>query len=910
MERLWNEERDRGSNVLRQATLAELGGAGAIVREHLDRALDVLDDDAQDAAARMFEHLVTPSGTKIAHRASDLAQFARLPPTAVAPVLGALGRERILRPLDDVEGDRYEIFHDVLADAILDWRRRRDLEQERAAGRRRQRRLLGVAAAAAAALVVVAAIAIFALTQRTRAEDQARDARAREFAARALLLQAVDPSRSLALALRAARLDPSQQTEDVLRSSLLASHARSVLTVGSPVASVDIRPDGRRIATASADGRVRIWTSAGRLTRMADAHGPATRVAYDPTGARLLVVHGGSASVLEAGRRTDISHGGTVDATWIQGGTAIITAGRDGVAIRRARDGALRRDFPASGPAVRAVLSRDGTRVAAVGSDGHDHVVASLYDAKSGRLLRALPRHGVGDVEFSPDSRLIAVASADDTTTLWRARDGLLLRTLVCGANVNDIAFSPDGALLAAALANGGVRVWARADGEAQFELVHFFLGHTNPALHVTWSPNGRYVVSTSADRTARVRQPVGVPQGETAVLAGHRDAVETAVFARDGRSIVTAAADGTARVWDAAFEQRLVRIGSHNGAAHTAVFANGGRRAVSAGDDGTARVWDVPRRRLLAVLRHPDEVRLAVVSRDGGRIVTASRRAARIWTGRGRSVATLPNRGPVVALAVSPEGSRAVTAVADGTVALWGRNGRPLGKRRVGSRVTDIAITPDDRRLVTTHVDGRTRIWSTDPLRMRRVLRDHHGATVAVAIDPRGETMATAGVDATARVWSMNGRLLRTLTGHSGPLIDVGFDATGARLLTTSQDSDARLWDLRSRRKSLLLRGTSGAVNAGDISPDGRWVVTGGSIAAALWSAATGRALAYVRPDTPTRITDVHFSPSGRLILASGDDGAIRLYRCEVCGDIGDLESLAEARLARGRPLRRSAGG
>ena len=104
MERLWNAERDAGSRVLRRSTLFELGGAAAIVRDHLDRALAVLGPDEQEAAARMFEHLVTPSGTKIAHRSSDLAEFAHLPERAVVPVLGALGRERIVRQLDTTEG--------------------------------------------------------------------------------------------------------------------------------------------------------------------------------------------------------------------------------------------------------------------------------------------------------------------------------------------------------------------------------------------------------------------------------------------------------------------------------------------------------------------------------------------------------------------------------------------------------------------------------------------------------------------------------------------------------------------------------------------------------------------------------------------------------------------------------------
>ena len=44
--------------------------------------------------------------------------------------------------------------------------------------------------------------------------------------------------------------------------------------------------------------------------------------------------------------------------------------------------------------------------------------------------------------------------------------------------------------------------------------------------------------------------------------------------------------------------------------------------------------------------------------------------------------------------------------------------------------------------------------------------------------------------------------------------------------------------------------------------------------------------------------LTSSSFSPDGRLVLASGKDGAVRLYRCEICGDLPALLELAKARL------------
>jgi len=72
--RLWEEENAAGSGVLRLETLDRLGGAERIVPTHLDAAMAKLSRPERDVAARIFHFLVTPSGTKIAHRASDLAE--------------------------------------------------------------------------------------------------------------------------------------------------------------------------------------------------------------------------------------------------------------------------------------------------------------------------------------------------------------------------------------------------------------------------------------------------------------------------------------------------------------------------------------------------------------------------------------------------------------------------------------------------------------------------------------------------------------------------------------------------------------------------------------------------------------------------------------------------------------------
>ncbi len=138
MTRLWQEEMRAGSRVLRQETLKRLGGAKRIVETHLDEAMSELSPEEQRIASLIFQHLVTRSRTKIAYPVLDLAEEYLIKPDQIISVVENLssGENRILRavaaPLDQPGLLRYEIFHDVLANAILEWRRRYVETQERA----------------------------------------------------------------------------------------------------------------------------------------------------------------------------------------------------------------------------------------------------------------------------------------------------------------------------------------------------------------------------------------------------------------------------------------------------------------------------------------------------------------------------------------------------------------------------------------------------------------------------------------------------------------------------------------------------------------------------------------------------------------------------------------------------------
>ena len=171
MTELWEKEINSGSAVLRLTTLNSMGGAEKIVQTHLARVMEKLPKDEQAIAARTFHYLVTPSGSKIALSASDLAESAGLDRNKLVQLLEGLSSEscRILRAVGASGAkseSRYEVFHDKLAEAILNWRRAY-VKQRQA-----RRRVLIFAILILSVLALSGAAIAWIQHQRAEAEEQ------------------------------------------------------------------------------------------------------------------------------------------------------------------------------------------------------------------------------------------------------------------------------------------------------------------------------------------------------------------------------------------------------------------------------------------------------------------------------------------------------------------------------------------------------------------------------------------------------------------------------------------------------------------------------------------------------------------------------------------------------------------
>ena len=191
MSQLWSEAikqpvPELDPSMLKSPVSGERGATRSeeIIQSHLDSMMRTLSAEEQDVAARAFYHLVTPGGTKIAQQIGDLGDYTGITGSTLNDVLAKLSSKEMsiltqLMPPPNKPSNqvRYELFHDVLASAVLNWRTRFNAEraQEKAkavAASRMQQERAAAAQRAAEKEKELKAAHERAEIERQRAEDQ------------------------------------------------------------------------------------------------------------------------------------------------------------------------------------------------------------------------------------------------------------------------------------------------------------------------------------------------------------------------------------------------------------------------------------------------------------------------------------------------------------------------------------------------------------------------------------------------------------------------------------------------------------------------------------------------------------------------------------------------------------------
>jgi len=593
------------------------------------------------------------------------------------------------------------------------------------------------------------------------------------------------------------------------------------------VSAVGFLPDGKTAFSGGKDKAVRLWDVETRqLVGVLPHDYPVTTTACSPDGRWLATstqthTEKGPLRLWDLATRKEVA----VLATnfWIRPNSTVFSPDSQLLAFVDMSTGihlwsVAARQEVANLPAyirltdsIGVAFSPDGQTLAYNENEAGDIAFWDIPNRQFKRVRLTGHRWYVPSLAFTPDSRLLVSGSMDRTIRLWDVAEGRQVAAFTnYPAGVAGVRISPDGNTLAVAATIGAQQVILQ--DTLTGTILGQLRGHRTSLSDAKFSPDGRWLITSSFDGSVRVWVVAGRPKKtdsrlfHTGLCPLYGGSGTALFLSPDGRHLLSVFTDKTFSLWETLSLIESPRHSLPPGSFSCGAVAPGGKVAAFVATDGNVLLCRTDTGETNWFARPTTNgCYRAAFSADGTRLALGGMREAWVMEVLTRKVLhrfpfceheRLEECDTVMSLAFSTDGQTLMAGFYSGLIKVWDLSGRteePVTLKGHEEQVRGLALLPGGRTLASAARD--LRFWDLNSRRQISLFKLRTAGFFGCSVSPDGRRLAIAAGDRLITIWDLaSGQEVASLQGHEGHVYDVCFLSDGNTLVSVGVDQ-LRVW-------------------------------------------------------------------------------------------------------------------